>query len=36
MSLRLDIRSMYAPAIAGRLSFGHVERALAATNDPLS
>jgi hypothetical protein len=34
MSVRHDLRPKIAPAPAGQLSFGRVERMLATANDP--
>jgi hypothetical protein len=34
MSVRYDLRLKTVPAIAGRLSFSHVERMLATPNAP--
>ncbi len=36
MSVRYDLRPQFAPATAGQMSFGRVERALAPTNAPRS
>jgi hypothetical protein len=36
MSVRYDLRPTIAPATAGQMSFGRVERMLAATSDPRS
>jgi hypothetical protein len=36
MSVRYDLRPKFAPATAGHMSFGRVERLLASTNAPLS
>jgi hypothetical protein len=36
MSVRYDLRPKLAPAIAGHMSFGRVERLLTSTNAPHS
>jgi hypothetical protein len=36
MSVRYDLRLQFAPATAGPMSLGRVERALAPTNAPRS
>jgi hypothetical protein len=36
MSVRYDLRLNIVPAIAGRLSFGRVERMFATPNAPLT